>query len=235
MLNSPKKYRGIKFLNVEQKFLNVKVLNKNKAKKSLSINTPILSNKMTEKSLKSSINDYPYKSEEEISPIFRNDSIKKRSKRRNTIEIKDSNIYKIIKKKNIEEKNVRAISPYKIIKVNPRRIHSLKKITSCKNMYLRNSLFNNKNKIIVYNSSKKPNSNNDFNNFRSINEKSKKKNKSKSKKTINLNNNNNQINKKDSENIIQLKAVKITKNEDNKDNKDENKINKNIKKFFCCL
>ena len=66
MLNSPKKYRGIKFLNVEQKFLNVKVLNKEKAKKSLSINTPILSNKMTEKSLKSSINDYPYKSEEEI-------------------------------------------------------------------------------------------------------------------------------------------------------------------------
>jgi hypothetical protein len=239
MLNSPKKYRGIKFLNVDQQFLNVKVLNKNKAKKSLSINSPILNNRINEKSLKSSV----HKTEDERSPIIRNNSIKKSNKklfcckRLNSIEIKDSNIYKLIKKKNIEEKKNRSLSPYKIIKSKPRRINSFKKIVSCKNMYLRSSLFNNQNKIIN-STNKKPKSNNNFNIYNKINERSKKKNKSKDKKTIN---NNNNSNKKDCVNIIQLKAAYLSDDEDTKYNndkdkdKDKNKISKNIKKFFCCI
>ena len=247
MLNSPKKYRGIKFLNVDQQFLNVKVLNKNKAKKALSINTPKLCNRTNEKSLKSSVIDSPYKTEEEKSPILRNNSIKKSNKkllaykRINSIKIKDSNIYKLIKKKNIGENKDRPLSPYKIIKSKPRRVDSLSNYISCKNMYIRSSLFNNKNKDI--NSPKKmPKSNKDFNNIKysKINEKSKKKNKSKDRKTININNNiksnsNSNNNKKDCVNIIQLKTGNLTNYEDIKDNKDEKKISKNIKKHFCCI
>ena len=238
MLNSPKKYRGIKFLNVDQKFLNIKVLNKKKAQKSLSINTPILNNGTNEKSLKSSANDYPYKTEEEKSPLVRNYSNKKSSKKLfsskginsiNSIQIKDSNIYKIIKRKNIEDKKDRELSPYKNIRINPRRVNSLKKNFSCKNMYLKSSLFNSNNKIIN-STSKKLSSKNDFNNYKNINDKSKRKYKSKNKKSIN-----NNITKNDCVNIIKLKSLSPINNEDTKDNKDENKMSKNIKKFFCCI
>ena len=245
MLNSPKKYRGIKFLNVDQQFLNVKVLNKKKAKKALSINTPNLNNRTNEKSLKSSVIDSPYKTEEEKSPILKNNSIKKYNtkmlayKRINSIKIKDSNIYKLIKKKNIEEKKDRPLSPYKIIKSKPRRVDSLQNYISCKNMYIRSSLFNNKNNVI--NSPKKVSKSNkyfNYYNYSKINEKSKKKNKSKDKKTINNNNKsntNNNNNKKDCANIMQLKTGNLTNYEDIKDNKDEKKISKNIKKYFCCI
>jgi len=101
MLNGSKKYRGIKFLKVEQKFLNVKVLNKNKAQKSLSINTPNSSNKSKEKSVKSSVNDYPYRTE-------RNNSIKGIAKKINSCKriniFKDSNIFKNIKKRILKKK-----------------------------------------------------------------------------------------------------------------------------------
>lgn len=235
MLNSPKKYRGIKFLNVEQKFLNIKVLNKKKAKKSLSINTPIINNGTNEKSLKSSVNDYPYKTEEEKSPLIRNYSNKKSSKKLfsskgiNSIQFKDSNIYKIIKRKNIEEKKDRELSPYKNIRAKPRRVHSLKKNFSCKNMYLKSSLFNNNN-IIINSMSKKLSSKNDFNNYKNVNDKSKRKYKSKNKKPIN-----NNINKNDCVNIIKVKSLSPKNNQYSKDNKDEKKISKNIKNFFCCI
>jgi len=237
MLNSPKKYRGIKFLNVEQKFLNAKILNKKKAKKSISINTPILTSGTNEKSLKSSVIDYPYKTEEEKSPLVRNYSIKKSNKKllsskgTNSIKNKDSNIYKIVRKKSIEIKNVRGISPCKNVRINPRRVQSFKKNTSFKNMNLKSSLFINKNKIIN-STNQLPNTNKDFNNYKNINDKSKKKNKSKTKKSIN---NNININKNDCVNIIKYQSTNLTKNEDSKNNKDENKMNKNIKKYFCCL
>ena len=200
------------------------------AQKSLSINTPNLISGKNEKSLKSTLIDYPYKTEEEKSPIVRNYSIKKSNKnlisckRESSIKNEESNIYKIIKKKSIEEKKYRVMSPCRINRNNPRRVYSLKKNSSCKNMYLKSSLFDSKNKII-YITNKKPSSNKDFNNYKN-NEKRKKKSKTKNKKTIN---------KTDSLNIKKIKTN--SKNEETKDNtnKDKDKINKNFKKFFCCI
>ena len=233
MLNSPKKYRGIQFLNVDQKFLNVKILNKKKARKCISINTPILINGTNEKSLKSSVIDYPYKTEEEKSPLVRNYSNKKSSKKllsskgTNSKNIKDSNNFKLIRKKSNELQKVRGISPCKNIRTNLRRVKSFKKISFNKKMNLKSGLFINKNKIIN-STNQKSSSNNDFNNYKNINEKSKNKNKSKNKKNIN-----NNINKNDCVNI--KKSTNLTNNEDSKDTNDENKISKNIKKYFCCL
>ena len=248
MLNGSKKYRGIKFLNVEQKFLNAKVLNKKKIQKSVSIYTPMSSNKSKEKSVKSSINDYPYGTEEEKSQRVRNISIKRSYKKINSCKriyaFKDSNIFKNIKKKDFEEKKEGEASSYKISKSKPKRVCSLRNYVSCKNINVKSSLFNVNAKSSLFkkknettkNLNKNNNINNNFNKGKNKNENDKKRSKTKNKKINNKN-----INENDCVNIIKVKT-EITDNKDNKDkkdkkdNKDKNKSDKkSIKKFFCCL
>ena len=242
MLDGSKKYRGIKFLNVDQKFLNVKVLNKKTLQKSVSINTPISSNKSKEKSGKSSANDYPYGTEEEKSPRLRNISIKRSYKKINSCKrlntFKDPNIFKNIKKKNFEERKEGEASSLKINQSKPNRISSFKKYISCKNINVKSSLFNVNAKSSLFKkknqttkSINKDNNNNiNINNSKNPNQNTKKRNKTKNKKVKNKN-----INENDSANIIKVKT-ETTDNKDKKDNKDKNENDKKcIKKFFCCL
>ena len=241
MINDTKKYRGIKFLNVEQKFLNVKVLNKNKIQKSISINTPNSSNKSKDQSIKSSINDNPNRTEEEKSTRVKNFSSKGFYKKLNSCKrinvFNDPNIFKNIKKRNFEEKKEGSASSYKINKSIPKRINSLRNYTSCKNMNLKSSFFNmsvknnlsKKKNQTSKNLTKNNNINNQFDNKnKNTNENGKKKNKKKNKKVNNKNTNEN-----DCINIVKVKTEK-TGITDNEDNKDKNK-SKNIKRFFCCL
>ena len=243
MLDGSKKYRGIKFLNVDQKFLNVKVLNKKTLQKSVSINTPISSNKSKEKSGKSSANDYPYGTEEEKSPRLRNISIKRSYKKINSCKrlntFKDQNLFKNIKKKNFEERKEGEASSLKINKSKPNRINSLRNFISCKNINVKSSLFNVNAKSSLFKkknqTTKSINKDNNINinNSKNPNQNTKKRNKTKNKKVKNKN-----INENDSANIIKVKTENTDNKDkkDKKDNKDKNENDKkSIKKFFCCL
>ena len=217
MLNGSKKYRRIKFLNVDQKFLNPKVLNKKKALKSISINTVNSSNKSKEKLLKSSVVFFPFKIEEEKNSKVKNIDIKRSNKRvyscRKIDTIKNSNIFKNIKKMNFEEKKDGEAFSNKLSKSRPKRVYSLRNYTSCKKVNLKSSLFNTNVKSSLFKRNNQTtksltknnnNINNYFKNYKNANENEKKTNKVKNKKVVNKN-----INEKDCANIITIKFEKL--------------------------
>ena len=235
MSNNIKKYKGIKFLKVDQQlFQNVKEFKKERILKSHSIKNPSPFKREIQKkiSLKSFIFENSLKKEEEKNHEDKNinnlrGKIKLNSHKLSLFNFQDTDIYKKIKKK--ENENKISISKFNS---NPKR-KFLRNCSSCKDVScFKNNLLNNKKKIINNNkSSIKKNivnnkiNNNNFNSSNNINNKSKIKN--------NINNlvNEMHINNKDI-NIINVK----TQNTNDNENKEKNKKKENVfKKFFCCL
>lgn len=230
LIDKPKKYKGIKFLKVEQQLFN----NAKKYKRKTSSNSNSINNKSSSNDnngkvfLKSSLNYNQIITDGEKTPPVKNNIIKKTFKRINSCNKKDDKkcnelvaISKITKKKE-EEKNDKEMLLNRFSKANLKPLRYNKSF-SCKRFFNQpinnnnnsNSISNNinsgKNNIYKYKSDNNATKKTKINN----NDKNNKENNS-NNKTINLN---------------AINTNKVIGNENRENNCKKNKL----KNFFCCL
>ena len=230
-----KKYKGIKFLKVDQPvFNNAKKYNRKSSYNSISINNNITctDNKRRKKSCKSPIVDDLIKSEEEKTPVNKKDILNKNYKQLNSIN--KSNIKKIEElvllkkagKKKEEEKKDGKMFLSRFGKANLKPLKLLKTI-SAKNVFSNKS-------IIINNIVDKDEdmSENKFKSAKIVNNN----NKINYNAVINENENENNTNYCKNSKNISVDKIKKENNEEKEKEKIENNNNShNFKKFLCCL
>lgn len=232
LLDEQKKYKGIKFLKVEQQiFTNAKKINRKISYNSNSINIqPSLNESNLRKTFKSQLNDILLKTDEE--------RYKKKNKQKNILSFNKRNLLKLnelvalTKPSKIKEEEKKAndnnqeIKISKLFQRNIKPLIYLQKTISCKN--LKNLDFNNKtlNKNnINSNNNRKNDIDNKLKNDINVNKKSR----------INYNDNKNN---KENENITNFcKKDNLDKSKANNssiENK-EKSSKKIMKNYFCCI
>ena len=237
-----KKYKGIKFLKVDQPvFNNAKKYNRKSSYNSISINNKLSStdNKKRKKSCKSPIVDGLIKSEEEKTPVNKKEIPNKNYQKLNSIskvypkKIEELVLLKKPGKKKEEEKKDGKMLLTRFGKANIKPLKLLKTI-SAKNVF--------SNKSIIINNIVDNNDESNENKFKSakiVN------NNNKINYNANISENDNNTNYcKNSKNIFVDKVKKENKEEKQKNQEKQKKQEKstknnnnsqNLKKFLCCL
>ena len=238
-----KKYKGIKFLKVEQPvFYNAKKYNRKSSYNSITINNKLSStdNRKGKKSCKSPIVDNLIKSEEEEkTPNNQKDKINKNYKKlysmnkANPKKIEELVLLKKTGKKKEEEKKggIMLISKYSKANLKPLKLLktiSAKNVFSNKNIIINNIIDNEEEKTEnQFKSAKIVNNNNKINYNAITNENENNKNICKNSKNIS-------VDKVKKENNEEKRKVKENEKIKEKTNKKDNNSH-NFKKFLCCL
>ena len=230
ILDKPKKYKGIKFLKVDQQsFNNAKKFNRKSSYNSNSINNKSSSNDNNGKLfLKSSLNCNHLITDGEKTPSINKNNIKKNLKRLNSCKKKDFKkfneiaISKFIKKKE-EEKNDKEMLLNKFGKANLKPL-IYKKSVSCRKLF--NQPFMNN---IINSNNINNNINNDTNNIY----KYKSDNNANKKIRINYNDKNSKENNSNNKKI-NLNTINTKKEMGNENREKQCKIKK-LKNWFCCF